>query len=131
MLDVLPVRWDRNVGRTVEGSVDAERVPNAAETESPIARVGAAEMDDGATEPAREADGVRGRKVGGVGGRISHPNNADRTAASDGSVKRKTFSSVAEGEASLEAENSGSLTEFNAVMRECTCADVYICDTLD
>ena len=49
-------------------------------------RVGAAEIDVGATDGAREADGVCGRVEGVAGGRISQPNNADRIADSEGSV---------------------------------------------
>ena len=61
-------------------------MPGAAEIESRRVRVGAAEIDVGATDGAREADGVCGRVEGVAGGRISHPNNADRIADSEGSV---------------------------------------------
>ena len=61
-------------------------MPGAAEIESRRVRAGAAEIDVGAIDGAREADGVCGRVEGVAGGRISHPNNADRIADSEGSV---------------------------------------------
>ena len=74
----------------------------------------------GAIDGAREADGVCGRVEGVAGGRISHPNNADRIADSEGSVWRNTFCSSEVDVVSFSDANSGSLTEFNVDVSDCT-----------
>ena len=125
ILDILPVRWDKNVGRVAWETGVIERVPGAAETESRFERMGAADIEVGAIDPAREAEGVLGLGVGGAGGRMSHPNNATNAAVSDGADWWNTFpSSKFAAEPVSELEDSGDLTKLNADVRDCTCAGV-------